>query len=160
MRTLRRQRSPRRDRQPKRHSPLKALLLSAGMGFVLVAGIGVIGDRISRAHNAVRASTPAPSATTLTGPAGVPSPTGPLTVPSPGRRETRALLAALREIDPALDRRRSIGRALNSCRDLMSGMDRARVTARVRLRFDDTAPIGARQADRILTAIEDTFCSS
>ncbi len=211
MRTLRRPRPQRRDRQPKRHSPLKALLLSAGVGFALVTGVGVIGDRISRAHDTVVASTPAPT-TPAPGdgaPAG-PRPSGggegaqtvdrvrptasggdeggkgdgrgtvarrhavaegtarprrttaagPVPFPSPDASETRALLSALRRIDPALARPRSIGRALNSCRDLVNGMDRTRVTERVRLRFDDTAAVGARQAGRILTAIEDTFCPS
>ncbi|MEV7006988.1 hypothetical protein [Streptosporangium sp. NPDC051022] len=160
MRTLRPQRSSRRDRQPRRHSPLKALLLSAGMGFVLVAGIGVIGDRISRAHNTVKASTPAPGDTAPARFTGVPSPTGTEAVPFPDRRRTRALLAALREIDPALAHRRSVGRALSSCQDLGSGMDRSRVTERVRLRFDGTARVGPRRAERILTAIEKTLCPS
>ncbi|MER5319465.1 hypothetical protein [Streptosporangium roseum] len=165
MQTLGRPRS-RQNRPPRRQSPLKALLLSAGMGFAALAGVGVIGDRISAANDAVKGSTPAPSRTAHPGPGeggDRPPPVlsrtaadRPVVSPSPG--ETRALLAGLREIDPALDHRRSISRARESCRDLADGMGRQEVADRTRRRFDGTAGTDIRRAGRILAVIEDTLC--
>ncbi|MFC3979295.1 MULTISPECIES: hypothetical protein [Streptosporangium] len=151
-------RSPGRDRGPKRHSPLKALVLTAVTGFALVSGIGAVGDRISRAHNAVKASTPAP-----TTPAPGPPSAGTSVGVSPDARRVRALLGALREIDPALGaapgRGEPVGRALASCRDLAEGTDRAEARRRVRARFGETVVTGSRKAERVLTAIERTLCS-
>ncbi|MER7134491.1 hypothetical protein [Streptosporangium saharense] len=147
-------RSPGRDRPPKRHSPLKALLLTAGTGFVLVAGIGVIGDRVSRAHNAVVASTPAPATAVPASPS-----TGASAGVSPGASRVRALVEALRRVDPALGRRESVGRALASCRDLAAGTDRAEAGRRVRARFGEAVVTGPRKAERILSAIEKTLCT-
>ncbi|GAA3069510.1 hypothetical protein GCM10017600_22800 [Streptosporangium carneum] len=147
-------------------------MLSAVTAFALVTAVGVIGDRISRAHDAVKASTPAP--VTASPDASAPStlslaePRSPVLSPTPslspssGPGEIRALLSALRRIDPALDDRRAIGLALESCRDLASGTGRPQVAERTRLRFDrfgGAAGIGVWQADLILTAIE-RFCPS
>ncbi|MER5421731.1 hypothetical protein [Streptosporangium roseum] len=169
MQTLGRPRS-RQNRPPRRQSPLKALLLSAGMGFAALAGVGIVGDRISAANDAVKGSTPAPSRTAHPGPGGWgdrplqalsrAAADRPVVSPSPGPGETRALLAGLREIDPALDHRRSISRARESCRDLVDGMGRREVADRTRRRFGGTAGVGLRQAGLILAVIEDTFCPS
>ncbi|MFF4415320.1 hypothetical protein ACFYY8_22550 [Streptosporangium sp. NPDC001559] len=154
-------RSPSRGRGPKRHSPLKALVLTAVTGFALVAGIGVIGDRVSRAHNAVKASTPAPT-TPTPGPPSAGTSVGASPGASPDARRVRALLGALREIDPALGtapgRGEPVGRARASCRDLAEGTDRAEARRRVRARFGETVVTGSRKAERVLTAIERTLC--
>ncbi|GAA5086190.1 hypothetical protein HNP84_000019 [Thermocatellispora tengchongensis] len=79
-------------------------------------------------------------------------------IPSPTAEETRQLLAGLTEIDPALNHHRSIGKARDTCWNLLLQEDRDRVLVKIQQRFGQTADINKTEAGRIMTLIEGTFC--
>ncbi|MEU0520100.1 hypothetical protein [Streptosporangium sp. NPDC006007] len=75
-------------------------------------------------------------------------------IPRPNARQAEELLYGLRRIDPELDRARSIGRARNTCSDLLHNEPRAAAVERTRLRFDGIADIDATDARAIVKLIE------
>ncbi|MGW6498556.1 hypothetical protein [Nonomuraea angiospora] len=78
-------------------------------------------------------------------------------VPSPDAGQSAKLLAALAEIDPALEHERSISRARDTCQTLLSGEDRAKVVDMARQRFDGgSASVSAADAEKIVKLVEDS----
>lgn len=66
------------------------------------------------------------------------------------------MLAALAEIDPALNHKRSISRARDTCQTLLAGESRAKVVSMARQRFDGTASISTADARKIVKLVEDS----
>ncbi|MEV4245236.1 hypothetical protein AB0J63_17695 [Streptosporangium canum] len=75
-------------------------------------------------------------------------------IPKPDAQQTEDLLYELRQIDPELDRARSIDRARNSCVDILQGKSRSQTIENTRLRFDGVAEIDTGEARAIVKLIE------
>ncbi|MCG5214073.1 hypothetical protein [Streptosporangium sp. KLBMP 9127] len=80
-------------------------------------------------------------------------------IPSPNADEKTALMEGLVAIDAALDHNRSIDRALETCKEVRTGVEQADVVARIQERFGTNgAQINKTEAGRIKTLVEGTFC--
>jgi hypothetical protein len=100
-------------------------------------------------------SSPPPSSSSPTPSAKAASAAEPVSgVPSPDADETAQLLAALAEIDPALDHKRSVGRARNTCQAILAGEEDAKVLAATQQRFNGTANISTADARKIMELVE------
>lgn len=119
------------------------LLIAAGVVVALIVGVVVL----SLAAAQLAGTLPSASATPTSEPAAA-------GVPSPDAGQAEQLLAALRDIDPALDHERSISRARDTCQTILAGEDRAKVLSMAHARFDGTASISSGDARKIVALIE------
>ncbi|UJB43630.1 hypothetical protein [Streptomyces sp. A1-5] len=120
------------------------------------------------------------SGTTINGKSGQPAPASakpaessaspatrsqPDAAPSPDAQQTRALMGALKAIDPALgdNQRWAITAAKTICADIQAGQADADVQQGAQLRFQGDMPgtiksVSDGQAARIVTAVKSSFC--
>ncbi|MET7333281.1 hypothetical protein [Nonomuraea sp. NPDC005650] len=77
-------------------------------------------------------------------------------IPSPDALESAQLLDALALVDPALDHKRSISRARDTCQSILAGGDQKKLLSAVRQRFDGTASISTADAAVIVQVIQDS----
>lgn len=113
----------------------------------LIAGLLMLGDLLG---DQTGENTP-PDASASTTPAADRAVSG---VPEPDGEQAGKLLAALGRIDPALNHERSIGRARNTCLDLLGDDPRDDVIERTRQRFDGTAQVDTADAEAIVKLVE------
>ncbi|MGW4411169.1 hypothetical protein ACWEJ6_44560 [Nonomuraea sp. NPDC004702] len=77
-------------------------------------------------------------------------------IPKPDTDQAEKLLYGLREINPELDRARSIDRARNVCSSLLSGITRAKIIEGARIRFEGgDVEISDADAQKIVKLVED-----
>lgn len=128
---------------PRRKPKARGWLIAGAVVLVLLVAV-LVAAALSAGGKPSATATPSPSTSYVFAEA----------VPKPNADQAEVLLRGLREIDPGLDRARSIDRARNTCWSILEGLSRAQVVKSTRLRFDGATRVTSSDAEKIVKLVE------